>query len=119
MPKLVASDLTQIEFAALKKTTVPVEASTSTSVREYPKKHGRGEDDELKLTFSNISAHVFLPSGEKKIIMDGVSGHARTGQVMALMGPTGSGKVDAAVQDPIFFLNFIDHITCFVVDNLW
>ena len=46
----------------------------------------------LKVSFSNLSAHVRLPDGNKKSIIDGVSGSAHMGQVMAVMGPTGCGK---------------------------
>jgi ABC-type transport system involved in cytochrome bd biosynthesis fused ATPase/permease subunit len=76
MPELVASDLTADEF------------------KSYitPKK---GKD--LKLTFSNVSAHVKLANGQQKAILDGVTGSALTGQVMAVMGATGCGKVSLSI----------------------
>jgi len=49
-------------------------------------------DDAVKLAFSDLTAQIGLPTGEKKTILDGISGSAHTGQVMAVMGPTGCGK---------------------------
>jgi ABC-type glutathione transport system ATPase component len=84
MPKLIAHGLSANEFETHKKST-----ETSSTL-------GKGQS--LKLTFSDMSAHVRLPTGEKKNIMDGVSGVAHTGQVMAVMGPTGCGKVGSTRQ---------------------
>ena len=76
MPKLVASSLTEAEFLSVK-------AEKTLGVN----------GDGLKLSFSDLSAHVRLPNGDNKTIMDRISGVAHTGQVMAVMGPTGCGKV--------------------------
>jgi ABC-type multidrug transport system ATPase subunit len=53
---------------------------------------GGNRKQNVKVAFSNLSAHVRLPDGKKKSILDGISGSAHMGQVMAVMGPTGCGK---------------------------
>jgi ABC-type multidrug transport system ATPase subunit len=53
---------------------------------------GGNRNQNVKVAFSNLSAHVRLPDGKKKSILDGISGSAHMGQVMAVMGPTGCGK---------------------------
>jgi ABC-type multidrug transport system ATPase subunit len=73
MPTLVKAGLTDAEY-----------------LREI--EQGRGGKSDVKVSFSNLSVHVTLPNGDKKSILDGVSGSAHTGQVMAVMGPTGCGK---------------------------
>jgi hypothetical protein len=45
-----------------------------------------GVGDDVVLAFSNLTAHVNDPVKGAKVIMDGVSGSAQTGQVMAVMG---------------------------------
>lgn len=90
MPKLVASNLNEKEYAEF--LSVKISAGPSRANRPKVEESVNEAQAPVKLTFSDISAHVRLPNGETKTIMDGVSGHAQTGQVMALMGPTGSGK---------------------------
>jgi ABC-type multidrug transport system ATPase subunit len=51
--------------------------------------------DELKEQFSNASRHLPKRAGlpaNKKQILHGLSGFAKPGQLMAVMGASGSGK---------------------------
>ena len=76
MPKLVKDRLTSAEYIQ------ELERGCS----------GSSGKQNVKVSFSNVSAHVRLPDGNNKNILDGISGSAHAGQVMAVMGPTGCGK---------------------------
>ena len=90
MPKLVASGLSSSEFEERLESGT---ARVSANVGQGSKLAASGDETTVKLSFSNLTAHVELRDcGGKKVVMDGVTGSAHTGQVMAVMGPTGCGK---------------------------
>jgi len=49
--------------------------------------------ESLKLTFQNVNLNIGSKSG--KLIIDNLCGEARSGRVLAVMGPSGSGKVSS------------------------
>ena len=91
MPKLIASGLSSMEFTQHLESgkdplAVPGGAGSGTKLA------AGNLEASVKLSFSNLTAHVGIPNGGKKVIMDGITGSAHTRQVMAVMGATGCGK---------------------------
>lgn len=54
--------------------------------------HHHHHANEVELVFQNITNSINLASGQKRTVLNDISGHATSGQVLAVMGPSGSGK---------------------------
>lgn len=64
----------------------------------------------LNLTWSDIHYEVSLNKKKKgssttKVILSGMNGLAKAGQMVAIMGPTGSGKVSSCTPPMDMFIN--------------
>lgn len=46
----------------------------------------------VTLSWKDLSYEVPVPKAENRRILNGVSGHARSGQILAILGPSGAGK---------------------------
>ena len=75
----------------------PTEAMAQSRVKTsnpvFRSSHESGMDSSI-FRFKNIN-YVVKSKGEDKIILDNVSGTVKWGHVLAIMGPSGAGKVCA------------------------
>lgn len=73
----------------------PTEAMAQSRVKTsnpvFRSSHESGMDSSI-FRFKNIN-YVVKSKGEDKIILDNVSGTVKWGHVLAIMGPSGAGKV--------------------------
>lgn len=78
------------------KSTSPSEANDETKAHAVEKEAKEAISEQPKMTnvfsWQHLSYHVML-SGEKKQLLEDVSGYVAPGKLTALMGESGAGKV--------------------------
>ncbi|TPX56692.1 hypothetical protein PhCBS80983_g04354 [Powellomyces hirtus] len=67
--------------------------TTTVSIVSDQEQHARSRiHDGGSLAWSNLSYEIDLPKGGKRVLLDGISGSAKRGELIAIMGASGAGK---------------------------